>query len=180
MGRFCGAGPRHTAQSQLPTDSSAARGDVATVRNPAGTTPSGLETSVHQVVPRGTRTSCDREIFRDPVRAPPYAVAKATGRCQRERERRMLNFCLLSRATSGVAIPELLALETTASAPGGASIPGGHGPDHGTRALSLPDAPGASGGRHHLILVPGKTLLPPFPPRGSSNSTPLLPQGLTR
>lgn len=178
--RFCSAGPRHTVQSQMPTDNSAARGEVATVRNPAGTTPSGPETVVHQVAPRGTRTSCDREIFRDQVPAPAYAVAKATGRCQCERERRTSNFCLLAWETSVVAIPELLALETTASAPGGAPIPGSHGLDHRTRALSLPDAPGASGGRHHLILVPGKTLPPPFPPRGSSHPTPLLPHGLTR
>lgn len=54
-----------------------------------------------------------------------------------------------------MALSELPALETTASAPGGALTPGSHGPDLGARALSLPDAPGASGGRHHLILVPG-------------------------
>lgn len=78
------------------------------------------------------------------------------------------------------ASPGLLAPGTTASAPGGAPAPGGHGPDHRTRALSLPDAPGASGGRHHLILVPGKTLPPPLPPRGSSNPAPLRPRGLTR
>lgn len=67
------------------------------------------------------------------------------------------NFCLLTWDTLGVAIPELPALETTASAPGGPLTPGGYGPDLGARALSLPDAPGASGGRHHFILVPGKT-----------------------
>lgn len=55
-----------------------------------------------------------------------------------------------------MALSELPALETTASAPGGALTPGSHGPDLGARALSLPDAPGASGGRHHLILVPGQ------------------------
>lgn len=103
VGRFCGAGLRHTAQSQMPTDSSATRREVATVRNPAGTTPSGPETRIYQVVPRGTRTSWNREIFRDLVQAPAYAVAKATGRCQRERERRKLNFCLLAWETSGVA-----------------------------------------------------------------------------
>lgn len=68
----------------------------------------------------------------------------------------MLNFCLLTWWTSGVAIPELPALETKASAPGGALTSGSHGPDLGACALSLPDAPGASGGRHHLILVPGQ------------------------
>ena len=73
-----------------------------------------------------------------------------------------MNFCLLSSGTSEVAVPEPPALETTASAPDGAPASGGHGQDLWTRALSFPDAPGASGGRHHLILVPGKT--PDHPP----------------
>lgn len=71
--------------------------------------------------------------------------------------RRYPNFCLLAWETSEVAIPDLPALETTAFAPGGAPASGGHGPDLRARAFSLPDAPGASGGRHHFILVPGKT-----------------------
>lgn len=55
-----------------------------------------------------------------------------------------------------MAIPDLPATETTASAAGGNPVPGGHGPYLRARTLSLPDAPGASGGRHHLILVPGQ------------------------
>nr|XP_023509506.1 transmembrane protein 107 isoform X1 [Equus caballus] len=77
-----------------------------------------------------------------------WAVPARAGR------RRLSSFCVLASETSGVAIPELPAPETTASAPGSASAAGGHGPDLRTRAFSLPDAPGASGGRHHLILVP--------------------------
>ncbi|EAW90084.1 transmembrane protein 107, isoform CRA_b, partial [Homo sapiens] len=50
--------------------------------------------------------------------------------------------------TSGVAVSELPASETAAL------VPEGHGPGLRACALSLPDAPGASGGRHHLILVP--------------------------
>lgn len=71
----------------------------------------------------------------------------------------------LAQETSEAAIPELPALEAAASAPGGAPAAGGHGPDLGARAHSFPDASGASGGRHHLVLVPGKTYDHPPPAR---------------
>lgn len=87
-----------------------------------------------------------------------------------------MNFCLLSWGTSEVAVPEPLAPETTASAPGGVPASRGHGPDLRTGALSFPDALGASSGRHHLILVPGKTNdhLPPvrIPTLGCSQANP--------
>lgn len=76
-----------------------------------------------------------------------------------------------------MAIPDLPATETTASAAGGNPVPGGHGPYLRARTLSLPDAPGASGGRHHLILVPGKTPghSPPAPIPTLGGSSPSLP-----
>lgn len=116
---------------------------------------------------------CSREVFRERGSTPAYAVTKATGRCLSWRKggvRLDLSACWW---TSGVAVSELPASETAAL------VPKGHGPGLRACALSLPDAPGASGCRHHLILVPGKIHgCPPSAPIPISESSPPHPAPL--
>ncbi|XP_017387006.1 transmembrane protein 107 isoform X2 [Cebus imitator] len=93
---------------------------------------------------------CSREVFRERGAAPAYTITKVTGRCLSGREGGVrLDFVRL-RGDFRSRLFELPASETAAP------VPEGHGPGLRARTFSLSDAPGASGGRHHLILVPGQ------------------------
>ncbi|XP_037595542.1 transmembrane protein 107 isoform X5 [Cebus imitator] len=111
---------------------------------------------------------CSREVFRERGAAPAYTITKVTGRCLSGREGGVrLDFVRL-RGDFRSRLFELPASETAAP------VPEGHGPGLRARTFSLSDAPGASGGRHHLILVPATSrpaCLSGSPPRSTRRRT---------
>lgn len=153
------------------TDDSAVRRKPGPGGQPAGSTLSGAQRYTSQEAPSGLKFTALARFSKIRSQGVRLRCCQGNRAVPGPAGRRYTNFCLLAWETSEVAILDFPALETTAfapsgapaSAPGGAPASGGHGPDLRARALSLPDAPGASGGRHHLILVPGKTYSHPPP-----------------